>query len=160
MAEPKIGELIDKPLTIAQSCKEYERTTEIFFSNNTDNWEVVIAFAQIKCSYDLPAPYLNDSGVFVLATNLAPGGVSRIDSCDIGGRNKPVVATWAECSFEMKHIPSGQTYQDLSTYPPTSNGQYYPRIGFLIEESTAIAAADGSEVEILRVRPILGKEVL
>ena len=150
----ELGSLASGVEIAMPNCSQIQRTDEIVLINEAPV-VVTICFAQLKCRYDVPPPYIKDTGVFVLATNLNPGGISNIDSCDIGGNGNPIASTSASGSCEVE-FPNGSTQTvNLAQWPEADEGMFYRYVGWRIAANTATSLADGSEVGTLSVQPIV-----
>ena len=95
-----IGVLDDRDL--------YERTKLMYVLNETP-FSIKICFFQAKCSFDLPDPYIKDTGVFVGGVNLPNGADATADPWDAGGIRRPIAGTTGSCSLEITDGTSTKT---------------------------------------------------
>jgi hypothetical protein len=151
----EIGSIVaDENLSVTTDCKQIQRTDEIILLNEAPV-VVTLCFVQLKCRYDVPPPYIKDTGVFVLASNLGPNGSKSMDSCDIGGNGSPIAATTASASCEVKY-PNDKTQKViLSTWPEADQGKFYRYVGWRLSAKRANSVTDGELVETLVVEPLI-----
>ena len=151
---PAVGSLVENVVIASNPCSSYQRTDEIVLINEAPV-SVKICFAQLKCRYNVPAPYIKNTGVFVLATNLQPGDTSNIDCCDLSS-NAPIAATsgTGSCVVIWPTNPPREENVTLAPWPEAAEGKFYRYLGWRLTASMRIAVADGSHVEVLEAVPI------
>lgn len=150
----EIGSVADGVTIYKKPCEAYQRTDEIILVNEAPVG-VEVCFAQLKCRYNVPKPYINDTGVFVLASQLGPGSTSNIDCCDINTAG-PIAATSASGTCKIvwpTDPPTHQTIQ-LNPWPEAEQGKFYRYLGWRLTANTRIAAADGKLVNVIEAEPI------
>lgn len=135
---------------VADACATDFRTG-LFTVENKGTWTIETMFVHLRSLNvkDLPAHYSRDSGVFVAATNVAPGQKSYpVDTCRVGGRNSPICADWIEVGYKVFIIWQGKRHErDFKKGPYIApKGQFWRDIPSTLGVSIARASEDAEEV--------------
>ena len=139
----------------ASPCDGFERTDRMYVLNETGTASLKLVLFRATCRYDLPEPYLKDSGVFVGGIDLPVGANAAADPCDAGGVHRPIAATAGQCSVVVR-LPNGKEQQmNLASYPECPEGSYYPAMGWRVFYGASVAES-GDAVKVLMSAPLGG----
>jgi hypothetical protein len=137
----------------ASACDGFERTDRMYVLNETGNASLKLVLFRVTCRYDLPEPYIKDTGVFVGGVDLPVGANADADPCDAGGVHRPIAATAGQCSVLVR-LPNGSEQQmNLTSYPECEEGNYYPEMGWRIFYGSSLTDT-GEKVKVLASSPL------
>lgn len=95
--------------------------TNLFGVYNSTPFPIEIAFGQIKSSYEVSAPFTNNTGVFTFATHA--NGNQLFDPSQRGWM---IIGTEGSASIKINN-------QDLNkAYPPCAEGNYWSEMTFVV----------------------------
>ena len=113
-----------------------QRTIKVSLINNT-GWTIVVAFTRCEdLSGNVPSGFVSDTGVIVLASNLAGPATASIDPCHAGLGQRPCQATRITGNYKLRW-PGDDAEYDYEC-PPGDDGDhttYFKWISWTIEYS-------------------------
>ncbi len=117
---------------------DYQRTSWLYVTNETP-FSISLCLFQVTCRYDLPEPYIFDTGTFVGGANEPFGADVHADPWNAGGIKKPIAGTAGHCSVEVKDRAGNTKTLNLPSYPEADEGQFFPAMGWRISVSSSEA---------------------
>ncbi len=121
-------------------CDGRDRTYAIYIGNKTQ-WTIDVLMFQLKSTIPARPGYVTDTGTFVAASKMGPGGSDTVDPCELG--KGAIFGTWGQYAVKAYIDWHGKRYhQDYVRTGSAAAGKYWRELKVEFVEKPAAANSD------------------